>query len=369
MIFRTSDIGIKSAVEVLRRLSCHGGFKLAIAFCSLAGHSRIHGLRLVGNISTGIVHDIFRIVCDGAVFRGIGDIRRGHFRLRFLTVLTNHRFCDTIPFLLGIALVTVFVLRVTINAFAILASRRGIPLFISQCILRIRRGLGKGIVIALGVLCNIFHSISSDIGSGFFPVSIIAFFCIGSRTFFIMSEFAFCFDTIPIGYFSIIRNTIRRNGSSTVMLVPITIQFVILHGNLAYIELASDRQVFIYGDIFLKFCFAFHGQFVTERGLASDTERAADRGILEVGFASHIERTIHIRLFERGITCDTELLIHGHVALEVRSIFHDQRVCLQSAADGCGTCSIQRSNTRQAFVIGIHFCVLEVNAIYGSAFG
>ena len=29
MIFRTLDSGIKSAVEVLRRLSCHGGFKLA----------------------------------------------------------------------------------------------------------------------------------------------------------------------------------------------------------------------------------------------------------------------------------------------------------------------------------------------------
>ena len=58
-----------------------------------------------------------------------------------------------------------------------------------------------------------------------------------------MSEFAFCCDTILIGYFSIIRNTIRRNGSSTVMLIPMSIQFVILHGNLAYIELTIYSQV------------------------------------------------------------------------------------------------------------------------------
>ena len=55
-------------------------------------------------------------------------------------------------------------------------------------------------------------------------------------------------------------------------------------------------------------------------------------GILEAGFASHIERAIHIRLFERGIACDSELLIHGHVALEVRCISHDQRARVHSAS-------------------------------------
>ena len=87
---------------------------------------------LIGHRFGTFIGHIFRSIGDSAVFRRIGDIRRGHFRLRFLTVLTNHRFCDTIPFLLGIALVTVFVLRVTIDAFAILASRRGIPLFVSH---------------------------------------------------------------------------------------------------------------------------------------------------------------------------------------------------------------------------------------------
>ena len=30
---------------------------------------------------------------------------------------------------------------------------------------------------------------------------------------------------------------------------------------------------------------------------------------------------------------------------------------------------MQRRNTRQSFAIGIHFCCLEFNLIYGSAFG
>ena len=51
-------------------------------------------------------------------------------------------------------------------------------------------------------------------------------------------------------------------------------------------------------------------------------------GILEAGFTSHIERT------ERGIACDRERLIHGHVALEVRSISHVQRACVHSARRG-----------------------------------
>ena len=49
-------------------------------------------------------------------------------------------------------------------------------------------------------------------------------------------------------------------------------------------------------------------------------------GILEAGFASHIERA------ELGITCDRERLIHGHFALELRSIVHLQRACVHSAS-------------------------------------
>ena len=60
--------------------------------------------------------------------------------------------------------------------------------------------------------------------------------------------------------------------------------------------------------------------------LSSGGERAVDLGILEAGFTSHIERT------ELGIACDRELIIHGHVALEVRSIFHVQRASIHAIA-------------------------------------
>ena len=65
-------------------------------------------------------------------------------------------------------------------------------------------------------------------------------------------------------------------------------------------------------------------------------------GILEAGFASHIERA------ELGITCDRERLIHGHVALEVRSISHDQRARVHSARRG-DSASIHTSSFQLAF--------------------
>ena len=158
------------------------------------------------------------------------------------------------------------------------------------------------------------------------------------------------------------------------------------HVDLAYIELAIDRQVFLYGDIFLKCCFAFRGQFVIEHGLASDTELTVDLGILEISIArselavygsrfqlripghgqtfihlygflecrlsSGDERTIDLRIFEISIIRNSQLaihlctfqrgiaaghgqtFIHGHVALEVRSIFHVQRACVHIALRG-----------------------------------
>ena len=105
----------------------------------------------IGHVASSIIDNIFRIIGDGTILCRIGDIGRSHFRLCFCTIFANHRFCDTIPFLLGIALVTVFVLRIAINAFSILASGRSISVFVCQNILRIRRSLGEGIVIVLGV--------------------------------------------------------------------------------------------------------------------------------------------------------------------------------------------------------------------------
>ena len=118
------------------------------------------------------------------------------------------------------------------------------------------------------------HTICCHLGSGFFPVGGVPVFGIIDRPFFIVGELAlggiamFC-------YFSQIRDTIRRDGGSTIMLFTgCCIQLIIFQVDLAYIELAIDRQVFLYGDI------AFRGQFVSERGLASDFQIAADDSIL-----------------------------------------------------------------------------------------
>ena len=146
----------------------------------------------IGHVASSIIDNIFRIIGDGTILCRIGDIGRSHFRLCFCTIFANHRFCDTIPFLLGIALVTVFVLRIAINAFSILASGRSISVFVCQNILRIRRSLGEGIVIVLGVFGYICYPISSYIGSGFFPISGGPVFGMIERPFFIVGELAFC---------------------------------------------------------------------------------------------------------------------------------------------------------------------------------
>ena len=163
------------------------------------------------------------------------------------------------------------------------------------------------------------HTICCHIGIGFFPVGVVPVSGMIERPFFIVGELALGGIAL-LCYFSQIRNLIRRDGGSTIMHFTV-FQLIIFHGDLVYIELAIDRQVFLYGDIFLKCRVLLRGQC------------AADRGILEAGFTSHIERT------ERGIACDRELIIHGHVALEVRSISHVQRACVHSASVYAAVCS------------------------------
>ena len=220
---------------------------------------------VIRHIAGCIVHDILCIVCDGAVFGCIGNSIRLHLNGRFLPSrsdimpnLISSLIDGAGAFVIGHrCLFSIYRLcigqRFLIPICILVLDRNGVSFcrflfkigFIS--IDQLLLGLGRSLIISMRIpirVCHLVrHTICCHIGSGFFPVSSITFFGIGSRTFFIMSEFAFCCDTIPIGYFSIIRNTIRRNGSSTVMLVPINIQFVILHGNLAYIELTIYRQV------------------------------------------------------------------------------------------------------------------------------
>ena len=355
VIFRTSDIGIKSAVEVLRRLSCHGGGQLAAY--------------VIRHIAGGVVLDIHCIVFDGALFSGIGDIEL-ILLCRGLTVFTLDGFIISLCRIDGtIGILTIFIFQIGL-VFA--------------------GGLARIGAITLRIFDFGRDTICCHIRTGFCPVRAVPVFGIIERPFFIMGELALG-GMAKLCYFSQIRNPIRCDGGSAIMFFTGWLQLIIFQVDLAYIELAIDRQVFLYGDIFLKFCFAFRGQCAIERGIASDIERAADLGILEisiarselavygsrfqlripighgqtvihihrfieirvsvyrhrvrriraeddvafkVGCASHIERAIHIRLFERGIACDRELFIHGHVALEVRSILHVQRACVHFARRG-----------------------------------
>ena len=146
----------------------------------------------IGHVASSIIDNIFRIIGDGTILCRIGDIGRSHFRLCFCTIFANHRFCDAVTFLLGIALVVIFVLRKAIDAFTVLARGRSISIFVFQDILRIRRSLGEGIVIALGVFGYIFYTVSGYIGSGFFPISGGPVFGMIERPFFIVGELAFC---------------------------------------------------------------------------------------------------------------------------------------------------------------------------------
>ena len=380
-------------------ISADGVFLIPI---DLVGLVAAYGIR---HIAGGIVDDILCIVCDSAVFGCIGNSIRLHLNGRFLPICRSDIMPNLISSLIDGAGAFVISHRCLFSIYRLFI---GQGFIIPSCILVLDRngvsfcrflfkigfisidklflGLGRSLRISMRILIRVCHlvrhAICCHLGSGFFPVGGVPVFGIIDRPFFIVGELAlggiamFC-------YFSQIRDPIRRDGGSAIMLFTgCWIQLIIFQVDLAYIELAIDRQVFLYGDIFLKCCFAFRGQCAIERGIASDTERAADRGILEISIArselavygsrfqlripghgqtfihlygflecrlsSGDERTIDLRIFEisiirnsqltiylctfqRGIACDRELFIHGHVALEVRSIFHVQRACVHFA--------------------------------------
>ena len=391
MIFRTLDMGIKSAVEVLRRLSCHGGGQLAA-----------YGIR---HIAGGIVHDILCIVCDGAILSGIGDIFAGIVLDILCIVFNGALFSDIGDILrsllrlrgrarrirdfrhgriLGIDLMILILPILVLNLEAILCRsdfRIGlVAVLVSRRAIDAFCGLARIGAISLRIFGFGLDTICCHIRAGFCPVSRVALLRIGFAALFRMGELALRGHT-ALFHLSVMSDTVCGNRSRAIMNRTIRVRLLVLHGNLAYIELAIDRQFFLYGDIFLKFCFAFCGQFVIERGLFIDTERAIDRGILEISIARNSQLAIHLCTFqrgiaighgqtfihlygflecrlssggertidfrileagftshieraERGIACDRERLIHGHVALELRSIFHFQRACVHSARRG-----------------------------------
>ena len=297
MIFRTSDIGIKSAVEVLRRLSGHSGSQLTA-----------YGIR---HIAGCVVHDSLCIVCDGAVFRGIGDIRRCLLCLRGLAFFIRDFRHGRI---LGIDLMILILPILVLNLEAILCRsdfRIGlIAVLVSRIAFDAIRGLARIGAIFLRIFGFGRDTICCHIRTSFCPVRGVPVFGIIDRPFFIMGELALG-GMAMICYFSQIRNPIRRDGGSTIMLFTgCCFQLIIFQVDLAYIELAIDRQVFLCGDIFFKCCFAFRGQFVIERGLASDTELAADgsipRGLdsfsRQILHATHIPAVVHSHFaFDGGL--------------------------------------------------------------------
>ena len=80
-----------------------------------------------------------------------------------------------------------------------------------------------------------------------------------------------------------------------------------LQVDLAYIELAIDRQVFLYGDFIFKCRLAFRRQCAIQCSLAADTECAADGSIPcgVDGFSRQILHAIHI-----------PAVVHGHFAFD-----------------------------------------------------
>ncbi len=164
-------------------------------------------------------------------------------------------------------------------------------------------------------------TICLHIRTGFCPVGRVALLRIGFAALFRMGELALR-DHTALFHLSVMSDTVCGNRSSASMNRTIRVRIGVFHGNLVRLELALDFEILL------------HGHLIFECGLAGDTERAADRGILEISLIRNSQLTIYLCTFQRGIACDRERLIHGHVALELRSIFHSQRACVHSARRG-----------------------------------
>ena len=301
MIFLTSDIGIKSAVEVLRRLSCHGGGQLAAY--------------VIRHIAGGVVHDILCIVCDGAVFGCIGNSIRFHLNGRFLPICRSDIMPNLISSLIDGAgafvighrcLFSIYRLfigqRFRIPSCILVLDRNGVSfcrflfkigfISIDQPIRGLGRSLGIGMFIISRVCHLVRHTTGCHFGSGFLPVGGGPVFGMIERPFFIVGELALGGIAV-LCHFRQIRNPIRCDGGSTIMLFTGCFQLIIFQVDLAYIELAIDRQIFLYGDFFFKFRLAIRRQCAIQCSRAGDTERAAD-GSIPCGRDRFSRQPLHI---------------------------------------------------------------------------
>ena len=294
------------------------GIKLTIAFCSPAGHSRIHGLRFVGNISTGIVHDILCIVLDGTIFRGVRDIFRRLLCLRGLAFVILD-FCHGRTH--GIDLMVLILPILVLDLEAILCRsdfRIGlVAVLVSRIALDAICGLARIGAIFLRIFDFGRDTICLHIRTGFCPVGRVALLRIGFAALFRMGELALR-DHTALFHLSVMSDTVCGNRSSAIMNRTIRVRLLVFHSDLVRLELALDFEILLHGHILFERCFAFRGQFVIERGLASDTERAADRGILELRIARS-ELTVYGSLFQRRSPIDhSQTFIHLYGFLECR---------------------------------------------------
>ena len=302
---------LASDMEVL--IPCHICFlTVAIVLCHLTSHIlglvasdfvqliasdggreiAAYGIR---HIAAGVVHDILGIVCDRALFSGIGDIEL-ILLCRGLTVFTLDGFIISLCRIDGtIGILTIFIFQIGL-VFA--------------------GGLARIGAISLRIFGFGLDTICCHIRTGFCPVRAVPVFGIIDSPFFIVGELALGGMAV-LCHFSQIRNPIRCDGGSTIMLFTGCFQLIIFQVDLAYIELAIDRQVFLYGDIFLKFCFAFRGQCAIERGIAGDTELAVNLGILEISIARS-ELAVYGSRFQLRIPSHGQTFIHLYRFLECR---------------------------------------------------
>ena len=214
------DICFLTVAIVLRHLASHilrFGASDFVQLIAADGGLEIaaYGIR---HIAARIVHDILCIVCDSTIFCSIGDIKCSLLRLRGLAVCIRdfrHGLIQGIDLMILILPILVLNLEAIlfrsdfrIGLVAVLVSRIAFDAF---C------GLARIGAISLRIFGFGLDTICCHIGSGFFPVGGVPVFGIIKRPFFIVGELALG-GIAMLCYFSQIRNPIRRDGGSTIML-------------------------------------------------------------------------------------------------------------------------------------------------------
>ncbi|CUP52897.1 Uncharacterised protein [Bacteroides xylanisolvens] len=257
-----------------------------------------YGIR---HIAAGVVHDIHCIVCDRAILSGIGDIFRCLLRLRgrarrildfrHRRILGIDLMILILPILVldleavlcrsdfRIGLVTVLVSHIAIDTFCGLRSRARVAVLVNRKAIDAFFGLARIGAISLRIFDFGIDTICLHIRAGFCPVGRVALLRIGFAALFRMGKLALR-DHTALFHLSDMSDTVCGNRSSASMNRTIRVRIGVFHGNLVRLELALDFEILLHGHILFECCFAFHGQFVIEFGLAGRMECTCNLCIL-----------------------------------------------------------------------------------------